>query len=246
VLKPDHATIRPLIWSADQRLQHLDEHWPLQDSSDRPLAILADLKAQVVEPGAETSLSSAERNRLQGLSRTMDRERYLARTALLRTILGLILKREASTIEFGAGSHGKPELLGGRHVHFNISHSGDWLLMGFHPSQAVGVDVQRIDSAMNWRPIAERCFARPVIDSILKRPKEEQHQHFIQAWCELEALLKCRGQGLSGLGQPGAPGLANEERLWTVLAPEGYRAAIAQSAPQFSGQTGTSQAPGRG
>lgn len=246
MFRPAHATLQPLIWSAAQRLQHWHDHWALHDPLSPPLTVLADLTTQVIEPGgAERLLSSAERQRLQSLSRSQDRERFLARTVVLRTVLGLILKREPAAIELCAGSHGKPELSGGQGVHFNLSHSGDWLLMGFHPSQAVGVDVQRIDTTRNWRPIAERCFASPVIDHILEGPKGEQHQHFTQAWCELEALLKCRGQGLSGLGQPGALDLAQGERLWTVLAPEGYRAAVAQSALPLNRQTATWQAPER-
>lgn len=237
--------LQPVIWSADQEVECLQNHWPLKHTFDPPLCVLVDLKAAGAELGAERLLSVAEQERWRSFKQASDRERYLVRTVSLRTLLGRLLDCEASAIAFNTGSHGKPELSGGQRLHFNISHSGDWLLMAFHPSQAVGVDVQRIDTGMNWRPIAERCFARPIINKILEQPERNRQQHFIQAWCELEARLKCRGIGLSGLGELESSSTAEEERLWLVSAPEGYQAAIAQATQPLSGQTGRPPARGK-
>ncbi|MAV55115.1 MAG: hypothetical protein CMJ28_04085 [Phycisphaerae bacterium] len=236
-----HETLTPLTWSADRGLQLWQQSWALRNSSDPPSTVLMDLRKRPfiakTDHDLKTLLSNTELKRWRELKRANDREDYLARTALLRTLLGQMLHRKASAIEFRTGIHGKPELIGNQRVQFNISHSGAWLLMAFHPNQQVGVDVQKIDDTLNWRPIAERCIASSITETILEQPEWHQQEYFIKYWCELEALLKCRGQGLSGLNRDDPSARAKEERLWTVRVQKGYRAAAAQSPNRFSTQS---------
>lgn len=193
--------------------------------------MLVDLRRNPMHgdmPMPEGLLSAQEIERWGSFRRPIDRDRYLQRTTLLRTLLGQILNEEGASISFKTNSLGKPALAGQRNVQFNLSHSCDLVLMAFHCSHPVGVDVERINQRLNWRPIAERCLPKTVLTEILEHPVAEQMGAFIQSWCALEARLKCRGEGLSGLNQSQSTANAGPEQLWPVEVPLGFRAAVAK------------------
>ena len=56
---------------------------------------------------------------------------------------GYLLKRYLPKGEIKENEGGKPYLDNG--PYFNISHSGEYVILGIHPSRDVGVDIERID-----------------------------------------------------------------------------------------------------
>ena len=88
------------------------------------------------------------------------------------------------------GEHGKP-YVAGQPWHFNISHSGDYLVMVFD-RMPVGIDVQEM------KPVK-----RP---ELIAKHFSEEEQEYIAAggedalyriWCRKEAYAKCTGRGLT-------------------------------------------------
>lgn len=121
----------------------------------------------------------------------------------LRTLCGeLLLQRYASEqweIPFSAlvkkyNAYGKPELAEYPSCHYNISHSGDWVVAAFD-NQPVGID---IETAMPIEmSIAERFFS-PSEVSLLQEQNEEQKQSlFYTLWTLKESYIKAEGAGLS-------------------------------------------------
>ena len=124
----------------------------------------------------------------------------------------------------GVGAHGKPCCNGG--PEFNLSHSGDLILLALHPSRPVGVDVEQARPDLDWRPIARRVLPAAETEALERLAaggvSSAAADGFLRAWCRLEAGLKARGLGLAGLGDS-PQGLM----VWEVAVPAGYRAAVA-------------------
>lgn len=230
---------------------------PLLLLLDRREPIAADLRERLV-----ASLSAPERQRLNAYRLAADRERFLLGRGGLRTLLGRWLDLEPQAVPLATGAHGKPHCPGG--PAFNISHSGDLILLGLHASRPVGVDVERRRPALDWRAVARRMLPVSEQQALEVLPETGRAEAFLAAWCRLEARLKARGDGLAGLErlreqerQSGGTGpdatatvdvspadhqrsegcAAPGERLWDVAVPAGYRAAVALAplAPQGPG-----------
>ncbi len=185
-------------------------------------------------------LAPEEHSRLSRLQRQEDRERFLLGRGVLRLVLGAWLGQRPDTLRLVPGPRGKPELLlpdahppaQGRQAPapgFNVSHSGDLILLGFHPLRPVGVDVEQKRAVPEWEAIARRCLPAGRWEAIRALPPEQRSDAFLKAWCRLEADLKARGQGLfSPAGGGGRAGPAPPPcDLWTVALPEGYLGAAA-------------------
>ena len=97
---------------------------------------------------------------------------------------------EPPTFEYGA--HGKPSLVGHPDIHFNMSHCRQAAICVLAP-HPVGVDVER------FRRYDERLvsFTMNEEECVKIRQSERPDVEFIKWWTRKEALLKCRGTGIS-------------------------------------------------
>ena len=85
-----------------------------------------------------------------------DANRTLIGEVLIRKIISETFGLANEQIAFTSGRYGKPSALGLPNFHFNISHSGKWILCAAG-SSPVGVDVEKI-KPVNY-DIAERFFS---------------------------------------------------------------------------------------
>jgi 4'-phosphopantetheinyl transferase len=181
---------------------------------------------EAVRQALAASLAPAEHQRFDALRQLADRERFLRGRAALRLLLGAWLALPPAAVPLEVGPHGKPHCPGG--PPFNVSHSGDLILLALHTSRPVGVDVEQARPDLDWRPIARRVLPgveAEVLERLAAGGESAAADGFLLAWCRLEAGLKARGLGLAGLGEP-PQGMA----VWDVAVPEGYRAAVALTA----------------
>ncbi|QRF32711.1 4'-phosphopantetheinyl transferase family protein [Bacillus safensis] len=120
-----------------------------------------------------------------------------------RTLLGEVLVRQTihdmydlpmDQIVFETECNGKPVV---RHLpsfHFNISHSGNWVVCAVDDAP-VGIDIEEIkpiDLA-----IAKRFFSADEHQDLLSQPAERQEAYFFHLWSMKEAFIKLTGKGLS-------------------------------------------------
>ncbi|MCS5691401.1 4'-phosphopantetheinyl transferase superfamily protein [Cyanobium sp. FGCU-6] len=191
-----------------------------------PLVLQIDRRTAAVRAAMASLRSLLDRQeieRLDRLRRSDDQERFLLGRGVLRLTLGRWLEQDPASLAFQAGPHGKPALEGG--PPFNLSHSGDLVLLAFHPVRAVGVDVEQPRPGVEWHPIARRMFAPELVATLDSLPPAEQERAFLEAWCRLEAQLKARGTGLAG-PDDGATGRSGMD-LWDLLLPGGHLGAVA-------------------
>jgi 4'-phosphopantetheinyl transferase len=187
----------------------------------------------------EALLSCQDRDHVNRLRRPDDRQRTLLGRGVLRLVLGAWLGLDPAALRFAAGPHGKPQLLHpgpstpqgklpqGKLPQFNISHSGDLILLAFHAAAPVGVDVERQQPDLDWRPIARRCLAPAQVESLLALPPAEAASAFVECWCALEAGLKARGVGLAQVREVRALAIEPQLRRWRLDLPAGYSGSVA-------------------
>ncbi|WP_216913603.1 MULTISPECIES: 4'-phosphopantetheinyl transferase superfamily protein [unclassified Synechococcus] len=224
--------LRPQRWPPRTAPALAPPPWPPAGSDGPPLLLLIDRRdpdvRALLTPLGDL-LQAGERQRLHRLRGEGDGERFLLGRGALRLILGSWLECDPAGLVLGAGPHGKPELLppsdgGEPPPRFNVSHSGDLILLGFHPRRPVGVDVEQGRPVPEWQGIARRCLPPGEWSAIGTLPQQQREQAFLVAWCRLEAGLKARGMGL--FGPPPAPG-DPEPEVWPLVLPEGYVGAAA-------------------
>lgn len=229
--------LSPLPWWPGQPVPPFA--WETPEDQAAPALLIIDRRAAAgaATTGALVSLlDRGEQERAQRFRRPGDRERYrLGRTAL-RQVLGAWLDRDPAALRFRYGPHGKPALDGvvDAAPHFNLAHSGDLILLAFHATSPVGVDVERHRPDLAWEPLARRVLPSAECQFLEQLPPEQRRDAFLAAWCRLEARLKARGEGLVGLERLQAEAQSGQEsageRTWEVAMPAGYRAAAAVAA----------------
>lgn len=143
----------------------------------------------------------------------------LLETALKETY-GLNLYQEPRM----RGEHGKPFFTLRPRIHYNISHSGEYVVCILAPEE-VGIDVQ-IHRKVNYERMLERMVPASMIPEILQ--EENITEAFFTQWVLREAYIKWTGEGLSR----NLPSISLEEG-WHELfqIAKGYSGAIYGASP---------------
>ncbi|QIR14969.1 4'-phosphopantetheinyl transferase family protein [Shewanella aestuarii] len=137
----------------------------------------------------------------------------------LRVILSLQSQANSLAIrpqdwQFEYAEKGKPSLSHAFKVktglHFNLSHSGDWLMVGVLSSFThviephaishelmLGVDIERLRSNTNIEPILKHYFTAQEIADLLVLTSDLQRERFFDLWALKEAFIKAIGKGLA-------------------------------------------------
>jgi 4'-phosphopantetheinyl transferase len=144
----------------------------------------------------------------------------------LRAVLSLHSNLMPQQWRFSYGTKGKPaltqDLLAQTGLHFNLSHSGQWLMIGiviapnaeekteptiegasnewvYNPEQDIcfGVDIERQRSSTYIVPILNHYFTQTETNTLLCLPELLQRQRFFDLWAVKESYIKARGLGLA-------------------------------------------------
>jgi 4'-phosphopantetheinyl transferase len=126
--------------------------------------------------GLENLLCAQEHERARQMLSERNRVRWARSRGILRALLGRYLDCDPRTLRFIRGPHGKPALHReeGRwttDLRFNLSHSGEILLLAVTAGREVGVDVERA--------------------------RQRYTTELLRAWTLREAAVKCLGTGLA-------------------------------------------------
>jgi 4'-phosphopantetheinyl transferase len=157
---------------------------------------LADIRE--ASPAMQASLSAEEWIRAERFHFDEHRRKFIAAHGCLRLILARYIAQLPSALAFEVGPHGKPALAG-HLLRFNLSHSGDFMLLAITHAREVGIDLEAIRDAPDIESLAEHYFAPEDQWTLRTLPPEQRPRHFFEIWTRTEALLKARGCGLSGL-----------------------------------------------
>lgn len=124
-----------------------------------------------------------------------DKQRSLMGDLIVRQFYAKTLNLNPMKIEFDYNEHEKPSLKNHPKAHFNISHSGDYVVVAFSDCP-VGVDIEK--NKGNRLKVAKRFFTREELDDLNAFPEEqEQIDYFYTLWTLKESYMKALGKGIS-------------------------------------------------
>ncbi len=99
----------------------------------------------------------------------------------------------SAPFEIGYGKEGKPYLPDKPEVHFNLSHSGEYVCCAIG-DEPVGVDIQKKTAVKE--KIAERFFTIADNQKLSECGEKERTDLFFRMWSIKESFLKLTGKGL--------------------------------------------------
>ncbi len=137
-------------------------------------------------------VSPERRAKAKNFYRREDAVRTVVGEAMVRHLFGALYPARAFALSKNA--YGKPYVQGFPDFHFNVSHSGDFVVCAVADGE-VGVDVEHIRQAD--MALAERFFSRPEVEHLRGIPAGEQARWFYMIWTAKESYIKCVGEGLS-------------------------------------------------
>lgn len=130
-----------------------------------------------------------------------DRIRYVLTHGILRELLGKYLDCEEQSLFFRKNKFGKPFLKTFRNIEFNISHSGDLILLAFRFLEnesnlvQIGIDVEKIKLDFDFELVLDSFFTLAEKNEIWK--SENSTETFFKFWTRKEALVKATATGLT-------------------------------------------------
>ena len=144
----------------------------------------------------ESTLSADEKERAARFHFEADRNQFAIAHGALRNILGRYLHRDPAELTFSINQYGKPALVNSN-VEFNLSHSGDFVLIAVTQGRKIGVDVERIRQGISSHVIAQQYFSKAEVAELQSLPIDQRESAFFTCWTRKEAYIKAQGLGLS-------------------------------------------------
>lgn len=139
-------------------------------------------------------VSLEKRQKLDRFLHRVDALRGLYADVLVRWLACHQLKIPNASLRFTYNAFGKPSLLNAPAFHFNVSHSGKWVVCALddHP---LGIDIEQL------RPIdfevGRVCFSDTEYDALMRQNAESRLSYFYDLWTLKECFVKAEGQGLT-------------------------------------------------
>jgi len=183
-------------------------------------------------------LSPGERDRANTFLRPLHRRRFVLAHAAKRLWLSRWLNAPPASIRLAVGEHGKPRVAESTEhgaLSFNLSHSGDWMLMAAHAVRPLGVDVEGHRPMTDMPGVARRVFSGEEQAAWERRDEAVRPAWFFRQWTLKEAVVKALGTGLlrdtrrfrvcadQAARSEGAlaagDGLAGRWRVWSLPCP---------------------------
>jgi 4'-phosphopantetheinyl transferase len=156
-------------------------------------------KPSVLPPDFEAVLSHEESDRARRFHFPKHRVAYTFAHAVLRDVLSRYLHCEPRDISFAEAAFGKPFVTkptGLPGLEFNLSHSGDMVLVGVCHRRRVGIDVEEIRPIDDLLSIAEMYFTPDEFAFIHRQLPSDRERTFLHCWTRKEAYVKAVGKGL--------------------------------------------------
>ncbi len=145
----------------------------------------------------ESLLSKEEIDRANRFRFDHLRRKYVLSRGSLRVLCSHYLQVNPASLAIDYGTNGKPNLEPGCKLQFNVSHSGDLIVLAFASDLEIGVDVERIRNLSDIELIVQRFFCPEEATEVLAPPEAERSLRFHRCWTRKEAFIKATGNGLS-------------------------------------------------
>ena len=139
-------------------------------------------------------MSEDERGIADELRVTADRNRFLVRRALRRSVLAHRLETAPALIRYEAGPDGKPSVSGGG-IEFSASHADDDTVLAVCDFAGVGIDIEPSFEA-GWDETVEDLLGAKEYRSLRALPPKHRARAYFATWTRKEAALKALGSSI--------------------------------------------------
>ena len=175
------------------------------DGSDITFSSLVDTIYVFVQKVPQ--VDSAEMSVLASVLDAKERERYSRfvhkdqqRTFLfshvaLRFLLASVTKQRPEHLRYATTLHGKPGIMGGYPLHFNLSHSGEMFAIALAGTE-LGVDIQKDIPSIDIDALRLLCLTEEECRK-MDTDRGSRKSRFFALWAMKEAYVKMTGAGLS-------------------------------------------------
>ena len=129
-----------------------------------------------------------------------DRNRFIVRHGILRTVLGYYLGVAAKELQFCYGANGKPRVADPFRegaISFSMSSSVGLAIFAFTRNHEIGIDVEFVRDLPEMDEIADRLFSTRESKVYRGLPETLKKNAFFACWTRKEAFVKATGDGLS-------------------------------------------------
>ncbi len=156
-------------------------------------------------------LSHSEKMRAKEITHIKRKNEYIAARGLTRITLSWFydthysqrssLKEQKDHVapnqwDIQENKFGKPEITNKniRNLHFNISHSNDYLVIAMSDEGKIGIDIEPIGKELA-HPFPSQLFSDNEQSRLQSLTTKQQTAYFTKLWTAKEAIAKCIGQG---------------------------------------------------
>lgn len=153
---------------------------------------IEELSVSDIEKWSGENISTRTNNKVKRLKFINDKKRTLAGELLVRYAMVLDKQIPKTELIFDVHENGKPYCKSFPGVHFNISHSGLWVVCAVS-DRPIGIDIEKIDGAD--MQIAKRFFTEYEYQYLQRQ--ENKVEIFYKLWTLKESYIKCTGTGLT-------------------------------------------------
>ncbi|MET3035907.1 4'-phosphopantetheinyl transferase superfamily protein [Chryseobacterium sp. NRRL B-14859] len=135
-----------------------------------------------------------KRAKIQRFRKPIDAMRSLLGDLIIRFILCRHYGFHNHEIHYEHQEFGKPYLPEHPDVHFNISHSGDWVV-GIVSTDLIGIDIEKITEVKE--NLTSLALTTEEHQQFQKLNETERNLFFFELWTLKESYVKATGKGLS-------------------------------------------------
>jgi len=139
-------------------------------------------------------VSNEKKERMKRLLNSCDVNRTLIGDLLIRSLICQKYKINNEEIRFKYNEYGKPFVENFSDFHFNLSHSGEWVVCTT-ANFNVGIDIEKI-SEIEALKLANEFFSEEEFYDISNINSDEQINCFFDLWTLKESYIKTIGKGL--------------------------------------------------
>jgi 4'-phosphopantetheinyl transferase len=144
-------------------------------------------------------LASDEHCRAAAIKNELTHRRFVASYGMLREILSQTVGQPPQSIRILRTEHGKPYLADYTELSFNLSHTGDTMVIAIGRNCRLGIDIETCKPRPSLPALVTKCFAEVEAVWWQALPDPEKNREFYRCWTRKEAFVKATGRGI-GLG----------------------------------------------
>lgn len=140
-------------------------------------------------------LDAAEQKRANNYHQLKDSQRFIIARSSLKILVSQYLNCQAKDVCIKVGANKKPYIFSNATIslEYNISHSGNWIVVAF-ANQAIGVDVEQIQSSFNFESLLTACFSN--LEQNYIQNNANSRALFYRLWTRKESFVKATSKGL--------------------------------------------------